>query len=109
MEKQKNDTTALDQVAAKVSSMTTSAVLGLFDGKINTKQKISSKLRRQPDTIKYHLDKLRDLNLIETVGEHQEGERKNYRLTLKGEKVLEKVHVPKTEEVRKQYYGGQKQ
>lgn len=107
MATQQDNGKTLDQTAAKVSGMTTSAVLGMFDGKINTKQKISSRLRRQPDTIKYHLDKLRDLDLIETVGQHSEGERKNYKLTLKGERVLEKIHVPETEQVRKQYYGGQ--
>lgn len=97
----------LDKTAAKVSGMTTSAVLGMFDRKINTKQKISSRLRRKPDTIKYHLNKLKDLDLLEEVGDYTEGESKKYKLTLKGEKVLERIHVPETEEVRKQYYGGQ--
>ncbi len=106
MENNQDEGFDLDKTAANVSGMTTSAVLGLFDGKINTKQKISSRLRRKPETVKYHLSKLKDLELIEEVGEHSKGESKKYKLTLKGEKVLERVHVPETEEVRKQYYGG---
>ena len=101
-----SESTTIDQTAAKIPGITTKAVLGTLDGKIQTKKSIAHRLHRSKSTIEYHIEKLSDLNLIEKVSEPEPGKATNYRLTLRGEKVLERISIPETETVRKKYYGG---
>jgi DNA-binding transcriptional ArsR family regulator len=70
---------------------TTRAVLGNFS-KISYASSIASKLGKDGSTIRYHIDKLRYLGLIDFYRQTQD--RKYYQLTDEGVAVKDKVIIP---------------
>lgn len=94
-----------NQIAARMSGGTRAKILDLFDGKVTHVGAIARKLGRERSTIKYHIDQCLQYSLIEEV-DAGDTDKKPYTLTPKGEKVLSRLSVPDTEQIKRSYYGG---
>jgi predicted transcriptional regulator len=104
--KEESEDLTYNQIAARMSGGTRAKILDLFDGKVTHVGALARKLSRERSTIKYHIEQCLDYSLIEEV-DAGESDKRPYTLTPKGEKVLSRLSVPDTKQIRRNYYGGE--
>jgi predicted transcriptional regulator len=104
--KEESEDLTYNQIAARMSGGTRAKILDLFDGKVTHVGALARKLGRERSTIKYHVDQCLEYSLIEEV-DAGGSDKRPYTLTPKGEKVLSRLSVPDTEQMKRSYYGGE--